>query len=141
MHTDTRAALCAGAVPLQWVREAVRPLRRKCQAAADTQEKESSTTLASPQVRIETQHSVAFGQVIKVVGSVEALGNWEATAAPGKPTFACLGHKRVALDLFVFPWRNTDCRVTPALVSRYCVSRSQVVVGRFSFGEHTCPRT
>jgi len=81
-----RAALRAGAVPLQWVRAAEWPLRQKCQAAAGTKEKESSTALASPQVRIETQHSVAFGQVIKVVGSVEALGNWEATAAPGKPS-------------------------------------------------------
>lgn len=119
-----RAALRAGAVPLQWVRAAERPLRQKCQAAAGTKENESSTALASPQVRIETQHSVAFGQVIKVVGSVEALGNWEATAAPGKPNCACLGHKRVALNLFVLPWRNTDCRGTP----RWCqVTACQVV--------------
>ena len=124
MHIDMRAALRAGAVPLQWVRAAVRPLRRKCQTAAGTQEKESSTALASPQVRIETQHSVAFGQVIKVVGSVEALGNWEATAAPGKPSFACLGHLRVALNLLVLPWRNTDCRGIPRW---YHVTACQVV--------------
>ncbi len=40
--------------------------------------------MATPHVRIETQHGVAFGQVIKVVGSTEALGNWEAAAAPSE---------------------------------------------------------
>jgi hypothetical protein len=40
--------------------------------------------VATPHVRIETQHGVAFGQVIKVVGSTEALGNWETAAAPSE---------------------------------------------------------
>lgn len=34
-------------------------------------------------VRLTTQHEVAFGEVIKVVGTREELGAWDPVAAPG----------------------------------------------------------
>ena len=43
-------------------------------------------------VRIVTQHEVAFGEVVKVVGTQEQLGAWDPAAAPGahtSPACAC----------------------------------------------------
>lgn len=36
-------------------------------------------------VRITTQHEVAFGEVVKAVGTQEQLGAWDPAAAPGAP--------------------------------------------------------
>ncbi len=40
-------------------------------------------------VRITTQHEVAFGEVVKAVGTQEQLGAWDPAAAPGAPLCAC----------------------------------------------------
>ena len=40
-------------------------------------------------VTFRTQHGVAYGETIKVVGDSEYLGAWEIAAAPGEPSSRC----------------------------------------------------
>lgn len=58
---------------------------------------------AAAPVRITTQHAVAFGQSIRVVGSGAALGEWDPAAAPGRVS-PYMHARRLALGSGTVSW-------------------------------------